>query len=137
MSPSSAPLDLQELLSWLLADGHLAADTIADIRTRAQTCLQHGKPIHPLCAVADCQLRSALAPHAPLTLDALCAWLARRANLPYLRIDPLTIDFSQVADVMTASYAARFNILPVAVWGNSSTNRISSGSHHLATLSLR
>ena len=112
-SPASAPLDLQEIISWLLADGYLAADTIAEIRIRAQTCLQHSKPIHPLCAVADCQLRSALAPHAPLTLDTLCAWLAKRAGLPYLRIDPLSIDFSKVADVMTASYAARFNILPV------------------------
>lgn len=113
MSPVSAPLDLQEIISWLLADGLLGAADIAEMRTRAQTHLQHSKAIHPLCALADCQLRSALAPHAPLTLDALCAWLARRANLPYLRIDPLTIDFSQVADVMTASYAARFNILPV------------------------
>ena len=113
MSIVSAPLDLQEIISWLLADGHLAAADIAEIRSRAQSHLQHSKAIHPLCALADCQLRSALAPHAPLTLDNLCAWLAGRANLPYLRIDPLTIDFSQVADVMTASYAARFNILPV------------------------
>ncbi|OYO30560.1 GspE/PulE family protein [Janthinobacterium sp. PC23-8] len=112
-SSSSAPLDLQELISWLLADGHLASAGIAEIRTRTQTVLQNSKPIHPLCALADCQLRSALAPHAPLTLDTLCAWLAGRARLPYLRIDPLAIDFSQVADVMTASYAARFNILPV------------------------
>ncbi|WP_308924806.1 GspE/PulE family protein [Janthinobacterium sp. J1-1] len=113
MSIVSAPLDLQEIISWLLADGHLAAPDIAEIRSRAQSHLQHSKAIHPLCALADCQLRSALAPHAPLTLDTLCAWLAGRARLPYLRIDPLTIDFSQVADVMTASYAARFNILPV------------------------
>ncbi|OBV39910.1 GspE/PulE family protein [Janthinobacterium psychrotolerans] len=116
MSPppaSSAPLDLQEIISWLLDDGHLAGAGLAAIRTRAQTVLQHSKAIHPLCALADCQLRSALAPHAPLDLDTLCAWLAGRANLPYLRLDPLAIDFSQVADVMTASYAARFNILPV------------------------
>ncbi|MGK5024460.1 GspE/PulE family protein [Janthinobacterium sp. RB2R34] len=113
MSHVSAPLDLQEIISWLLADGHLAAADIAEIRGSAQTHLQHSKAIHPLCALADCQLRSALAPHAPLTLDTLCAWLAGRARLPYLRLDPLTIDFTQVADVMTASYAARFNILPV------------------------
>ena len=30
-----------------------------------------------------------------------------------IRIDPLKIDFTKVADVMSASYAARFNILPV------------------------
>jgi general secretion pathway protein E len=52
-------------------------------------------------------------PRCPATLDALCEWLAQRAGLPFIRIDPLQIDFSQVADVMSASYAARFNILPV------------------------
>ena len=112
-SSNSVPLDLQELISWLLADGMLLAEHAATIRTRAQDILQASKPVHPLCALADCQLHSHLPPHAPLTLDALCAWLAVRAGLPYLRIDPLRIDFPQVADIMTASYAARFNILPV------------------------
>ncbi|KAB8043487.1 GspE/PulE family protein [Janthinobacterium aquaticum] len=109
----AAPLDLQELISWLLADGWLSQQDAAAIRTRAQLILQQSQAVHPLCAIAACQLRSNLAPHAPLDLDSLCAWLAARAQLPYLRIDPLSIDFSQVADVMTASYAARFNILPV------------------------
>ena len=30
-----------------------------------------------------------------------------------VRIDPLKIDFTRVADVMSAAYAARYNILPV------------------------
>ncbi|APA67136.1 GspE/PulE family protein [Janthinobacterium sp. 1_2014MBL_MicDiv] len=108
---ASATLDLPHLLRWLQDDGVLDAAQAATIRTHAG--LLPAPPIHPLCHVADCRLCSALAPHALLTLDALCAWLAQRAALPYLRIDPLHIDFSQVADVMTAGYAARFNILPV------------------------
>jgi general secretion pathway protein E len=39
--------------------------------------------------------------------------MAGHAKLPFYRIDPLKIDFTKVADVMSASYAARFNILPV------------------------
>ena len=36
-----------------------------------------------------------------------------RAGLPFYRIDPLKIDFTRVADVMSAAYASRFGILPV------------------------
>ncbi|GAB3459363.1 GspE/PulE family protein [Massilia terrae] len=69
--------------------------------------------MHPLTAVAQCKLVSALAPHRLLTLDVLTEWCAAKVGLPFYRIDPLKIDFAKVADVMSASYAARFNILPV------------------------
>jgi len=66
-----------------------------------------------LTAVAQCKLVSALPPHRLLTLDVLSEWCAAKVGLPFIRIDPLKIDFTKVADVMSASYAARFNILPV------------------------
>ena len=69
--------------------------------------------MHPLIAIAQCKIVSAKAPHRLLTLDALSEWCAGKVDLPFLRIDPLKIDFTRVADVMSASYAARFNILPV------------------------
>ncbi|MDQ1814061.1 GspE/PulE family protein [Massilia sp. CCM 9210] len=73
--------------------------------------------MHPLSAVAQCKLVSALPPHKLLTLDVLTEWAAGKVRLPFIRIDPLKIDFTKVADVMTASYAARFNILPVELSG--------------------
>jgi general secretion pathway protein E len=36
----------------------------------------------------------------PLDIEALTEWLAGRARLPYLRIDPLKADVGRVADVM-------------------------------------
>nr|WP_307189479.1 GspE/PulE family protein [Massilia timonae] len=69
--------------------------------------------MHPLTAVAQCKLVSNLPPHRLLTLDVLTEWCAAKVGLPFIRIDPLKIDFTKVADVMSASYAARFNILPV------------------------
>ena len=99
--PAGTTLDLPQLLAWLQEDGMLDAAQAA--ATLAQAALLPAPALHPLCHVA----------HAALTLDALCAWLAQRTRLAYVRIDPLHIDFSQVADVMTAGYAARFNILPV------------------------
>src|SRR5471032_833393 len=106
MSPPKA-LDLQQIFTWLLADGQANY-------AQAQGILKNTVgAMHPLCAVAHCKLKSGLPPHKQLTLDILTEWLAGRASLPFVRIDPLKIDFTKVADVMSASYAARFNILPL------------------------
>jgi hypothetical protein len=48
----------------------------------------------------------------------------RQGRPAFIRIDPLKIDFTKVADVMSASYAARFNILPVEL-----TGRHAGGGH--------
>src|SRR5690606_36281954 len=69
--------------------------------------------LHPLVALAQCKLSPANAPQQLMTLDWLSEWLAKKTGLPFLRIDPLKIDFARVADVMSATYATRFNILPV------------------------
>ncbi|MBV7537002.1 GspE/PulE family protein [Duganella sp. sic0402] len=108
------PLDLQQIYAWLLADGMLRKTEVKELYAQSQAILKNTSGyMHPLCAVAHAKLLSAQPPHKLLTLDALCEWLAARAGLPFIRIDPLKIDFTRVADVMSASYAARFNILPV------------------------
>jgi general secretion pathway protein E len=111
---SSAPLDLQQIYTWLLADGMIRKAEVKQLYAESSAILKNTSGyMHPLCAVAHAKLLSAQPPHKLLTLDALCEWLAARVNLPFIRIDPLKIDFTRVADVMSASYAARFNILPV------------------------
>jgi general secretion pathway protein E len=111
-SPSRL-LDLQQLFTWLLADKLIAPASAKAHYTQAQAILHEALAMHPLTAVAHCKLQSATAPHKLLTLDALTEWLAARVGLPFMRIDPLKIDFTKVADMMSAIYAARFNILPV------------------------
>ena len=69
--------------------------------------------MHPLVAIAQCKLVSLLPPNRLMTLDLLTEWTASKVGLNFIRIDPLKIDFTRVADVMSAGYAARFNILPV------------------------
>ncbi|QJD89484.1 type II/IV secretion system protein [Duganella dendranthematis] len=115
IAPSkAAPLDLQQIYTWLLADGMIRKAEVKELYAQSSAILKNTSGyMHPLCAVAHAKLLSAQPPHRLLTLDALCEWLAARVNLPFIRIDPLKIDFTKVADVMSASYAARFNILPV------------------------
>ena len=110
----AAPLDLQQIYTWLLTDGMVRKSEVKELYAQSQAILKNtAGPMHPLSAVAHAKLLSARPPHKLLTLDALCEWLAERVGLPFIRIDPLKIDFTRVADVMSASYAARFNILPV------------------------
>jgi general secretion pathway protein E len=116
---STKVLDLQQIFTWLLADGLVDKANVKANYAQAQGILKNTVgSMHPLCAVAHCKLLSTMAPHKQLTLDALSAWLAGRVALPFIHIDPLKIDFTKVADVMTASYAARFNILPVELTGS-------------------
>jgi general secretion pathway protein E len=111
-------LDLQTIFSWLLADGIVEKANVKAQYAQAQAILKNAVgSMHPLSAVAQCKLVSALAPHRMLTLDMLSEWSAGKVNLPFIRIDPLKIDFTKVADVMSASYAASFNILPVELTG--------------------
>jgi general secretion pathway protein E len=112
-------LDLQTLFSWLLADGIVEKSTVKPHYAQAQGILKSAaSSMHPLTAIAQCKIVSAKAPHKLLTLDWLGEWCAGKVSLPFLRIDPLKIDFTKVADVMSASYAARFNILPVELKGD-------------------
>ncbi|MEW6023996.1 MAG: ATPase, T2SS/T4P/T4SS family [Pseudomonadota bacterium] len=116
--PSQRPkrLDLQAIFSWLLADGVVEKDKVKAHFAQAQGILKSAAgSMHPLTAVAQCKLLSNQPPHRLLTLDILTEWCAAKVGLPFIRIDPLKIDFTRVADVMSASYAARFNILPVDI----------------------
>jgi len=111
---ASKKLDLQQIFTWLLADGVVAKDDVKILYNQSQAIFKNASiAMHPLVAVAQCKLISAIAPHRPVTLDWLTEWLAGKVKLPFYRIDPLNIDFTRVADVMSASYATRFQILPV------------------------
>ncbi|AIY41198.1 Type II secretory pathway [Collimonas arenae] len=107
-------LDLQQIFTWLLNDGTVDRNEVKAFYTQAQGIFRNAPvAIHPLSAVAQCKRNSMLPPHRAITLEWLTEWLARQVHMPFYRIDPLKIDFAKVADVMSASYATRFNILPV------------------------
>ncbi|MDE2427942.1 MAG: type II/IV secretion system protein [Burkholderiales bacterium] len=107
-------LNLQQIFTWLMADGIVKKEDAKAQFHAAQGILKNGPAsMHPLTAVAQSKLHSALAPHILLTLDWLTEWTAGKLHLPFYRIDPLKIDFTSVSDVMSSTYATRFNILPV------------------------
>jgi general secretion pathway protein E len=103
-------LTLAEIIDWLVEDGAVARAPAEELRKDRR--YWRGAQ-HPFALVAEKGWKDLRAPHKPLTLDALAAWLAQRVGLEYLHIDPLKINFSVVTEVMSSAYASRFRILPV------------------------
>jgi general secretion pathway protein E len=108
-------LTLEFVLAELVGDGLLSEAQAQELGMG--TARQADPDEHPLVRIAAHELQSAKPPHTPLTLERLTRWLSDKANLPYLRIDPLKIDVGAVTGVIKQAYATRFKILPVAVSG--------------------
>ena len=110
-APMEGPLDWRRLVEWLREDAVIADDEAA--RTIAR-CSQGESAQHPLVRLASVSMRR-VSDGRPLDIEMLTQWLAKRANLGYLRIDPLKVDVGKVADAMSAPYAERHRVLPVQV----------------------
>ena len=108
------PLDLRRLIEWLATDGVISP--VEAKRTIAR-CAQAESRQAPLVRLANVAMTRE-SDNKPLDLEALTQWLAGRAGLSYLRIDPLKVDVGKVADTMSAAYAERHKVLPVQVLPN-------------------
>ncbi|HEY0179699.1 MAG TPA: ATPase, T2SS/T4P/T4SS family [Dokdonella sp.] len=107
-------LELDETLAALLADGLVSETDVQRVRADVRTA--RGRlELHPLVLVANLKLPDRRDPDKPLSLEVLTQWLAQRAGLPYLKIDPMKIDVAAVTQVVSHAYAGRYRILPVAV----------------------
>jgi general secretion pathway protein E len=107
----SGPLDWRKLVEWMAADG-VISPAEAD-RTIAR-CAQVQSAQHPLIRLASVSM-TRLSDGKPLDIETITQWLATRAGLSYLRIDPLKVEVGKVADTMSAVYAERHKVLPVQV----------------------
>ena len=109
--PLLGPLDWRTLVGWLQADGVISAD---EAQRTVVRCASAHSAQHPLQRLAVVGMARAANGHV-LDVEALTQWLAERAGLGYLRIDPLKVDVGKVADAMSAAYAERHKVLPVQV----------------------
>ena len=104
-------LDWQRLVAWLREDGTISLKEAERLRSR---CAQGESAQHPLTRLGSLGPERA-ADGKVMDVEALVLWLSQRAGLPYLRIDPLKVDVSKVAEAFTADYAQRHKVLPVAM----------------------
>ena len=105
------PLALRMLVQWLAQDDVISRD---EARRTLARCGQTESRQPPMLRLANVAM-TRQADGKPLDLEMLTQWLAGRAGLAYLRIDPLKVDVGKVADTMSAAYAERHKVLPVQV----------------------
>ncbi|MET0505802.1 MAG: GspE/PulE family protein [Luteibacter sp.] len=106
-------LELDEVLASLMVDGYLTADDAKRVRAGSRS----GKSaieLHPLVVVSSAKVDNRRDPGRPLSLETLVEWLAGKADLPYMKIDPMKVNVAQVTQVVSSAYAQRHRILPVA-----------------------
>jgi general secretion pathway protein E len=106
-------LEIDSVLGALKRDGMIAEADLVKVRNDARSA--HSKvEMHPLALVASQKIVNPR-DGKPLSLEVLTQWLADKAGLPYLKIDPMKIDVAAVTQVVSHAYAQRYRILPVAV----------------------
>ena len=109
--PHVGPLDWRKLVEWLNEDGIISPAEAARTIARCSQVQSAQPPLVRLASVSMTRVQDG----KPLDIETMTQWLAGRANLNYLRIDPLKVDVGKVADSMSAMYAERHKVLPVQV----------------------
>ncbi|MGA2188723.1 MAG: GspE/PulE family protein [Steroidobacteraceae bacterium] len=102
-------------LGWLL-DEMVRGDLISAAMVR-QVALppkkKDGADQHPLVVAAAQDWPDRRVEGRKLSLEVLTQWLAQRARLPYMRIDPLKLEVATMTEVVPYAYASRSGILPI------------------------
>lgn len=101
-------------LRWCL-DELLSAHYIDQRSYNLVMTSRRDKTKHPLQVIAEFHLPNQQAPKKNLTLAWLNQWLAHKANMPLVRIDPLKIDVPAITKIMSFEYARSQYILPIEV----------------------
>ncbi|MDM4767200.1 GspE/PulE family protein [Pelomonas sp. SE-A7] len=104
-------LEWRQMLRWLVEDEVIDAE---QAQKTEQRFAAGDSSMHPLVRLGHANLVRK-ANGKPLEVDALTEWLAQRARLPYLRVDPLKVDVGRVSDVMSVGYAEAKRCLPIQV----------------------
>jgi len=107
-------LELDEVLANLVVDGIVLGEDAQRVRLGARGG-RSTVELHPVVVVANAKLPNQREPGRPVSVEWLVEWLARKADLPYLKIDPMKVNVAAVTQVVSSAYAQRHRILPVAV----------------------
>ena len=115
---SKTKLNLGDLLRMLVNDGRLD-------KSQAEKLYKDRKldssNLHPIIIVGEQKWKDIRPPHKMLNTDNLSRWLAVQAGLDFYHIDPLKLDFTTAAQIVSKAYAERLKIMPIAIKGDEAT----------------
>ncbi len=110
-------LDWREMLQVMQAQGTISADAA---RAAYERCSNMSARLHAIDRLAQAQMPRSGATK-PWDAEQVTEWLAKDAQLPYLRIDPLKVEITKIGELMSAGFAERYRILPISVVGDEVT----------------
>ena len=102
-------LELAPLAKQLHDDGRLSEADLQRVSSNARV------KVHPLIYLAEQKLQDQSRPGQLLSMDSLLAWLSSTTDQAVYVIDPLKINVTAVAEVMSKAFAERHRILAVEV----------------------
>ena len=114
----SSKLSLGDVLRMLVSSGKLDK---TDAEKLYKDRKRDSSNLHPIIVVGEQKWKDLQSPHKLLNADFLSRWLAEQAGLEFYHIDPLKLDFSSAAQIVSKAYAERLKIMPVAVKSNIAT----------------
>jgi general secretion pathway protein E len=109
--PREGRLTVEALLPVLQHDQVLSPQNVEQMR---QVVPRRGDERHAFVRIGEMSFQSNTQPSYPVTVERLSRWLAEKIGVPYVRIDPLKIDVSEMTKLVSQAYAQRFQFLPIA-----------------------
>ncbi|MDN5923588.1 MAG: GspE/PulE family protein [Xanthomonadales bacterium] len=105
-------LELDDVLAALVVDGYVQAEQAKRVRMGVRGG-RSTLEMHPLVVIGHAKLDNGSDPGRPLSVEVLTEWLAQKAQLEYLKIDPMKINVAAATRAVSHAYAQRHRILPV------------------------
>ena len=111
---SKAKLSLGDVLRMLVNDGRLDKHEAEKLYKDRKL---DSSNLHPIIIVGEQKWKDLRAPHKVMNADFLSRWLAGESGLEFYHIDPLKLDFTTAAQLVSKAYAERLRIMPIAAKG--------------------
>ena len=111
-------LSLGDVLRMLVNDGRVDK---ADAEKLYKDRKLDSSNLHPIVVVGEQKWKDLLHPHKVMNVDFLSRWLAEQAGVEFYHIDPLKLDFTSAAQIVSKAYAERLKIMPISIKSNEAT----------------
>jgi general secretion pathway protein E len=107
-------LSLGDLLRMLVNDGRLDK---AEAEKLYKDRKLDSSNLHPIIIVGEQKWKDLHSPHKVMNADYLSRWLASQSGHEFYHIDPLKLDFTTAAQMVSKAYAERLKIMPISAKG--------------------
>ncbi|OYZ01057.1 MAG: type II secretion system protein E, partial [Methylophilales bacterium 16-45-7] len=117
-SKVSTKLTLGEVLRMLVNDGRIDK---AHAEKLYKDRKKDSSNLHPIVVIAEQKWKDLKTPNKVFSVEQLSHFIAQQAKVDFYHIDPLKLDFSSAAQVMSKAYAERLKIMPITIKGDVAT----------------